>query len=74
MKTANAGTPPTPKMSKRDLIQLLNQNTTYWETVRVTFGKWHASASRNSKGRRTRASATSERKAMQNLCQRLGLL
>jgi hypothetical protein len=67
------GTQSTPK-TKRDLILLLNANTQDWETARVRKGLWFAIATSNLNPRPTRASATNERQAMENLCKRMKLL
>lgn len=69
------GTPSTPKpqRSKRELIAILNAETQYWETIRERQGKWYATARTKLRGRPMRASATNERQAMENLCDRLGV-
>lgn len=63
---------PGTQSTKRDLILLLNANTSYWESTRIRPGKWKAFA--KSPTGVARSSATNERKAMENLCQRMGLL
>lgn len=69
-----SATPGTPAIPKRQLVTLLDRHTTHWETIREKHGKWYATARTMRPGRPIRASATNERQAMLNLCQRLGLL
>jgi len=64
--------PGTQSIPKRDLILLLNANTSYWESSRIRPGKWKTFA--KTPVGPIRASATNERQAMENLCKRLGLL